>query len=140
VQATIHGLTLATTPLAILRASLEAVAYRFAVIERRLCGRPGCDHRLIASGGALLSSPAWMQIFADVIGRPVVASAEAEATSRGTAILALRTLGVLTSLEDAAVADGTLYQPDGARHARYQEAITRQGWLYEQLIGHPQPQ
>jgi sugar (pentulose or hexulose) kinase len=35
---------------------------------QRICGRAGCGHRLIASGGALLGSPAWMQIFADVLG------------------------------------------------------------------------
>ncbi len=134
VQATIHGLTLATTPLAILRASLEAVAYRFAVIEQRLCGRGQGEHRLIASGGALLHSPAWSQIFADVLGRPVVVSAEAEATSRGAALLALRTLGVLASLASVPAADGLAYEPDPARHALYQAAIARQRWLYERLI------
>jgi gluconokinase len=136
VQATIHGLTLATTPLQILRASLEAVAYRFAVIEQRLCGRPDCDHRLIASGGALLQSPVWSQIFADVLGRPVVVSAESEATSRGAALLALRALGALPSLAAAPAADGAVYLPDPARHERYQVAIARQRALYEQVILH----
>ncbi len=134
VQATIHGLTLATTPLQILRASLEAVAYRFAVIEQRLCGRPDCDHRLIASGGALLQSPVWSQIFADVLGRPVVVSAESEATSRGAALLALRALGALPSLAAAPAADGAVYLPDPARHERYQVAIARQRALYARLI------
>jgi gluconokinase len=134
VQATIHGLTLATTPLQILRASLEAVAYRFAVIEQRLCGRPDCDHQLIASGGALLQSPVWGQIFADVLGRPVVISAETEATSRGTALLALRALGALPSLDAAPAADGAVYPPDPVRHEQYQAAIARQRQLYERLI------
>jgi gluconokinase len=138
VQATIHGLTLATTPLAILRASLEAVAYRFAIIERRLFERSGpAAVRVIASGGALLSSPAWMQIFADVLGRAVVASAEAETTSRGVAILALRSLGALASLEEAAAADGPAYEPDPQRHAVYEEAVARQAWLYERVISSP---
>src|SRR6266542_257742 len=135
VQATLHGLTLATTPIAILRASLEAVAYRFAVIEQRICGRADCAHRLIASGSGLLRSPAWMQIFADVLGRPVVASAEPEATSRGAAVLALYALGALPSLESAQVADGPVYEPDRVRHAIYQAAIARQRWLYDGLIG-----
>jgi gluconokinase len=134
VPGTIHGLTLATTPIDILRASLEAVAYRFAVIEQRICGRADCAHRLIASGGALLSSPAWMQIFADVLGRTVVASAEPEATSRGAAVLALHALGALPSIEAAPAADAAVYQPDGAQHAMYQGAIARQRWLYERLI------
>lgn len=135
VQATIHGLTLATTPIEILRASLEAVAYRFAVIEQRLCGRSACDHRLIANGSALLRSPAWMQMFADVLGRPVVASAELEATSRGAALLGLQTLGVLPSVTSVPAADGAVCEPNETRHAIYQAAIARQRWLYDRLIG-----
>jgi gluconokinase len=134
VKATITGLTLSTTPLEILRASLEAVAYRFALIEGRICGQAGCSHRLIASGGGLLNSPAWMQIMADVLGRPVVASAEPEATSRGVALLALEALGVLATLEDAPATDGAVYQPDQARHERYQDALARQQQLYDLLI------
>jgi gluconokinase len=136
VQATIHGLTLATTPLAILRASLEAVAYRFAIIKQRLLGDEagGSAGSVIASGGALLSSPAWMQIFADVLGRPLVASAEAETTSRGVAVLALRSLGALASLEEAAAADGPIYEPDPQRHQIYREAVARQAWLYERVV------
>ena len=137
VQATIHGLTLATPPLAILRASLEAVAYRFAVIAQRLGSGAVGDHRLIASGGALLHSPAWMQIFADVLGQPVVASAEPEATSRGTALLALRALGAIPALDAAPAADGAVYTPDRGRHAVYQAAIARQRRLYERLIVQP---
>ncbi|HEX9371486.1 MAG TPA: gluconokinase [Roseiflexaceae bacterium] len=147
VQATLHGLTLATTPIAILRASLEAVAYHFAVIFERLGARdlglvedsqasspqPQTSH-IVASGSALLRSPAWMQIFADVLGRTVVASAEPEATSRGAAVLALHALGALPSIEAAPVADGPMYEPDGARHAIYQAAIVRQRWLYDRLI------
>ncbi|MEO8286181.1 MAG: gluconokinase [Chloroflexota bacterium] len=134
VQATIHGVTLATTPHEILQASLEAVAYRFALIEKRICARPGCGHKLIASGGALLGSPAWMQMFADVIGRTVVASAEPEATSRGTALLALRSLGAIPSIEAVPAADGEEYEPDSSRHTIYQAAIERQGRLYNRLI------
>ena len=134
VQATLHGLTLGTPPAAILRASLEAVAYRFALIEQRLCGRPDCDHRLIASGGALQRSPVWSQIFADVLGRPVVLSAEPEATSRGAAVLALHALGYFADLAHIPAADGMVYAPDPARHAIYQVGIARQRDLYERVI------
>ncbi len=134
VRATISGLTLATTPIQILQAGLEAVAYRFAIIEERICGQEACPHRLIASGGALLSSPTWMRIIADALGRPVVASEEDEATSRGVALLALRSLGALRSLADAPAADGRVYEPDAARHAVYREAIERQQRLYGVLV------
>jgi gluconokinase len=135
VQATIHGLTLATTPAAIVRAGMEAVAYRFALIEQRLCGQPACGHRLIASGGALPRSPVWSQIFADVLGRPLVLSAEPEATSRGASLLALHVLGQLPDLAALPAADGAVFTPDLVRHAVYQAAIARQRTLYAQIIG-----
>lgn len=133
-RATIHGLAFDTTPVAILRAGMEAVAYRFALIRVRLQEACGGTHTLIASGSALLRSPAWMQIFADVLGQPLVASGALEATSRGSALLALRALGTLPSLAVPA-ADGTIYEPDAARHALYQEAIARQQELYARIVG-----
>jgi gluconokinase len=134
VRATFHGVSLATTPIEMVRASLEAVAYRYAVIEQRICQRAGCDHRLVASGGALLQSPEWMQVFADVLGRSVVASAEPEATSRGSALLALRAMGAISAIDSIEAVDGEVYEPDGERHRIYQAAIARQRELYGRLI------
>lgn len=134
IPATIHGITLATTPIQIVQASLEAIAYRCALIEQRLCEKDGCSHRLIASGGALLRSPWWIQTMADVLGRPVVASAEAEATSRGTALLALKALGLVSSLEAITAQDGMVYEPNQERHEVYQAAIERQQALYGRLV------
>jgi gluconokinase len=133
-RAAINGLTLATTPIQILQAGLEAVAYRFAQIEDRICGQPGCAHRLIASGGALLSSPFWMQTIADVLGRTVVASNEAEATSRGVALLALRSLGASGELGELPADDGAVYEPNAERHAIHRAAVDRQQELYKRLI------
>jgi gluconokinase len=132
-RAALVGVTLGTTPLDILRASLEAVAYRFALIYRELEGDR--TPQIIASGGALLASPVWMQIIADVLGRPLLASAETEATSRGVALLALESLGAIPSLEIAPAATGAEYTPDPERHALYRAAIERQRALYAQLIG-----
>ena len=108
----IAGLHLSTTPLDILRASLEGVAYRFALIAQGICTETDCSHRFIASGGGLLNSPAWLQIFADVLGRPVVASAEPEATSRGAALLALEALKAVPSVEAVPSEDGRVYEAE----------------------------
>ena len=116
-----------------LQAGLEAVAYRFALIERSIRAQHQGTYQVVASGGALLNSPAWMQIIANVIGCPVVSSAEPEATSRGVALLALEALNLL-SLDDMPIADATVYEPDPVCHARYQEAIARQERLYDAVI------
>jgi gluconokinase len=133
-RATLHGVTVATTPADIVRANLEAIAYRFALIAERMDFAAERDYHLVASGSALLHSPAWMRIFADVLGRTVVASAETEATSRGAAVMALHALGEIPSLDALPAADGARYEPDGARHALYRAAVARQQWLYERII------
>jgi gluconokinase len=137
-RAAITGLSLGTTPLEILRAGLEAVAYRFALIAAQL--PQAGDAMFVASGGAILSSPAWLQIVADTLGRPVVASAEREASSRGAALLALEALGVIPSVAVLPAPLGATYTPDAARHAVYQAAVARQQRLYERLISRSDPE
>ena len=130
----IAGLSLATHPVEILRAGLEAIAYRFALIQRRLAAVAAPDAEVIASGGALLSSAAWMGMMADVLGRPVVDLGEHEASSRGAALLALEALGLLPDIAAVPTTLGATYEPDAARHARYQDGIARQTHLYDLLV------
>src|SRR5262249_24295602 len=86
--AAIVGLSLAPRPIGILRGGLETVAYRFALIHERL--RDACPGlaEVVGTGGALLASPAWMQIMADTLGVDLTPSAEPEGSSRGAALLA----------------------------------------------------
>jgi gluconokinase len=91
------------------------------------------DHAVVASGGALGRSRAWTQIIADALGRPVMWSAEPEATSRGAALLALEALGVVPDLVTARQTLGETFVPDRAHHARYREAIERQRRLDERV-------
>ncbi len=131
-RAAINGLSINTRPIEIARAMLEAVAYRFAIIAERMKIDPTA--RVIGSGGGLLHAPAWMQIFADVLNRPLIASAEKEATSRGAVLLALRSLGVIKSLDELPADLGETYRPDPGHHELYLQAIERQKELYERLI------
>jgi gluconokinase len=136
-RAAFTGVSLSTEPIHFLQAGLEAIAYRFALLYKLLQGILPETPRIVANGGAVLSSPAWMQMLADVLGAPVTASGELEATSRGAALLALLALGEIATLEDSRVAAavGTTYVPDQGRHERYQAGAERQRRLYEQLIG-----
>jgi gluconokinase len=128
----VFGLRLSTTPVAILRACLEAVALRFATLDSLLLEAVSDVREVVATGGALLHSDAWMQIMADALGRPVLASAEPEASSRGAAILALEALGVAP---DAVLPETTTrFEPVAAHTRRYREAAQRQRRLYDALI------
>jgi gluconokinase len=130
----IFGLRQETQPLDILRASLEAIAYRFAAIAQAL--EPVApDARCVATGNALRSSPAWIQIIADVLGRPVTLGSAAEASIRGAALLALEAVGKIANIEDVSVSVAEVFQPDMMRHARYREGLARQEQLYNRLFG-----
>jgi gluconokinase len=126
------GLRLSTSPVEILRASMEAVALRIAMIDRLLQQALPNAREVIATGGALLHSAAWMQIMADVLDRPVLASAEAEASSRGAAILALEALGVAPP--DLPPATSTRFEPVPEHTRRYHAAAERQRHLYDALV------
>jgi gluconokinase len=93
--------------------------------------------QVVATGGALLHSPAWMQIMADVLGRPVLASTELEASSRGASLLALETLGLLPEpLENMQPATQQRFEPVPEHTERYRAAAERQRRLYDQLVQH----
>jgi gluconokinase len=132
-RAAIAGLGLDTTAVHILCAALEAVALRIALVYRLLQPRAAPRHEVVASGGALGVSRAWVQTIADAIGHPVTVSREKEATGRGAAVLALEALGRLPDLGAAEVPPGQTLPPDPARHARLQDALERQRRLDDAL-------
>jgi gluconokinase len=129
----IAGLTSATTPDDIARAGLESVAIECARINRRLDEAWSRGSRIVASGAALLSSAAWVQMMADAIGRPVAEGKPKEASSRGAAVFAIERLG----LGDAGKLDpgvGRIFVPRPAATRAYRKASTRQDALYRALI------
>ena len=92
IRATLHGLSLDTSPIELIRALMEGIATRLATIcdALRESGIAQPDAMLSASGGALQASPAWCQIIADAAGVPLEVTDMPEATSRGVALIALR--------------------------------------------------
>ncbi len=135
----IVGLGFHTTPVEVARAALEAVALRCVEIESVLREAvPGLGE-LVGTGGALGRSRAWLGIFADALGRPLLASDEAEASSRGAALVALERWGLLRegdgTLEGVPARVGERFEPDPGRHAIYRAARARQRALYAAVQG-----
>lgn len=128
----ILGLRQKTTPVEIVRATLEAIAYRFALITRSL-DEIAPNATIVASGNALRSSPVWLQIIADVLGRPLLFGGTAEASIRGAALLALEAVGKIGTIEEDSFAIEQVFEPDLTRHARYQQGLARQEELYRRL-------
>src|SRR5215469_6642778 len=129
------GLTTSTSPIDILRANLEAVAYRFAAIYDLLEQEVPGKKRIVASGGAFSICAAWIQILADVLGVPVIASPAPEASSRGAAISALEAVGYIPDLGAIPAPLGRIHEPDRANYERYVAARHRQQELYDRLLG-----
>lgn len=121
----ITGMTGVTTSAAILRAGLEATAYGFRRVWQRLRPLATPDGQIMAGGGASNTSPAQMQILADVLGEPVHAALERESTLRGAALFVS---GQSTEHEI-----GRTYLPDMQAHAIYTAAIARQENLLQKL-------
>jgi gluconokinase len=130
----IAGLTLDSSPIEILRAGLEAVAYRLAAIHDLLAKSVGEPDELIASGAGALASPEWTQIICDVLGRPVKVAAESEASSRGAVLMALEALGVVESIESVDATALRIHMPRPDHHARYVSARARHETLYVKMF------
>ncbi len=131
----ITGLAWSHTPAEIYRAGLEAVAYRFRLIHALAAPVAEPDHLVVGTGGALLASPAWAQMLADVLGRCLTLAPEPQASARGAAMLALRGVGLPWKQAAEAVELGRTFVPDPSRCERYLAGAERQARLYEALVG-----
>jgi len=131
---TVSGLSMSSKPVEILRAAMEAVAFRFAIIAEIIeTASPG-EKEVVASGGGLLHSPTWTRIMADTLGRPITVSGVKEASSRGAALIALEALGG-PEIEAVQAPIGETFEPDPERHEIYRKALDRQRRLYDSVLG-----
>jgi gluconokinase len=122
----IAGLTFQADAADLLQAGLEGIAYRLAESADRL---PEA-REVVATGNALLASPEWTQLFADVLGVPVAASGVAEGSARGAAVYVLERLGA----EPEPAPLDRVHEPNPERTEIYAAARERQRELYERLF------
>jgi gluconokinase len=132
-RAAIVGMSFATEPFDIMRAALESVALRFREIYKILAAQFGDPAEVIASGGALLHSPAWTQMMADALGRPVIACTEPEASCRGAALWVLEQLGAIKDISSIPASMGATFEPRSEFAGAYNQLASEQHKLYNQL-------
>lgn len=125
----IHGLTFETTALDLRQAALEGVAFRFAEVADLM---PEVEE-IVATGGALLNDPDWVQIMADALARPITTSGVKEASLRGAAVVALERLGVSAPPSPL----GRIVEPRSDKVEVFQAARERQRRLYEAATSAP---
>lgn len=124
---TVVGITQATTAMDLLQAITESSYYRLATIVDYIPA--GSSPRFVVGGG-IEKSPSSLQRLADVMGRPLTALDEPEASLRGAAIFALERLGHRDLL---APATGRTVRPDEKRAKRYAIERARMAELCETI-------
>jgi gluconokinase len=132
-RGTIESLNAGSKPIDIVRAAMESICYRFALIARALDSFTS-GASIILAGKTFLSHPVWAQMMGDVLGRQVELFPDAEVSIRGAALLALETIGTIDSIELVKSEPGRLFLPDMRRHEMYTRAIERHEDLYRRLI------
>jgi xylulokinase len=131
----IAGLRLSTTRGEIVRAVLEGVTYEMALNAQVLgdCGAEIDSFRAIGGGA---KSPFWMQLKADLLGKPVHAMRVSEAVCLGAAILAGTATGRYRSARKASLDLSRIertYRPDARKAKIYRERFDRYRELYPTL-------
>ena len=123
------GLSLNTKPEEIYRALIESTAYGTRRILA-LYEENGLSVReIICSGGIALKNPLLMQIYADVLGKPLKVAGSEQTAALGSAIYAALSAGAgkggydcyAEAVRNMSKVRDIVYEPDGASHARYTE-------------------
>jgi xylulokinase len=112
----IIGLSLATTRADIVKAILECLTFELRINLDYLESAGLLVQELRAVGGGA-KSPAWLQIRADILGRPVRTLRVREAACLGAAVLAGAAAGVYASVDEGVartVRTGDAFEPDSA--------------------------
>ena len=128
----LFGLSLAHDYRHLSRSVLEAVGYRMRTIFEPMVELAGSPYEIRAAGG-FIKSPLWLQIVADVLGRPLQLVDSPEASALGAAQLAMLGSGIVSRFEDLAPMTGTAgtVEPDANRHALYSRLYALYRRLYE---------
>jgi gluconokinase len=131
-RAVLGGVSAATDADTLFRGIVEGVAMTYARVADEL--RPAAPQvlQVAAAGRVSNDQPEWLQILADVLGRPVTHVTRRRATLRGTALLALDVLA--PGAPRAPRATGATYQPRSAYVEHYAGRRARFAEVYDALV------
>ncbi len=100
-RAALHGLAARHGPAHIARAVLEGLAFACRDVVDRLAALGLPTHEVIALGGGSASAT-WLQLRADILGRPHRVAARADSSAIGAAMIAAVAIGHIADLHAAA--------------------------------------
>ena len=127
------GLTLQTTPAELYRAWIEATAFGARVIMERFEEYGMQVERIVNCGGISAKNPLAMQIYADIMGRPLAISRSAQTCALGAAMAGAVAAGAHADFASAATAmtgvQERVFTPDPAQQQVYNRLFA----LYRRL-------
>ena len=133
------GQTLHTTRAEIYRALIEATAYGARAIVERLQEYGVPVDRVVCCGGIAEKNELFMQIYADVLGHPMLVAGSPQTPALGSAISAAVAAGVYKSFEEAQSRMTSLkekrFTPDPEAKAVYDELYSMYRELHDTLGG-----
>lgn len=121
-RASFIGLNFGHGPAHLVRAVMEGVLFNLAMILTMLEELAGGPVDEIVAGGGFARSGFWLQMAADLFGRPLVVAENPETTAQGAALVALFAMGRAAGLPEAVAMLPEARRrviPEPARHARY---------------------
>lgn len=128
----IFGLKLSHTRAHLYKSALESVGYSIAqhvdILEER-----GVTLQHITAVGGGVKNPVWMQIIADILGKPIQIPSVTIGASYGDALMAALAMGRFQNFEELrqAIHIKTIIWPDSERHRSYQPMKKLYTQLYQ---------
>ena len=131
-RAVFGGVSAATDADVLFRGIVEGVAMTYARVADELHPAAPGVVEVAAAGRVSNDQPAWLQILADVLDRPVTHVTRRRATQRGSALLALDVLA--PDVPRAPRSTGATYEPRPAHVEHYAGRRARFAGTYDALV------
>ena len=126
------GITARHTQAHFTRAVIEGISLALYHIAQSL-DESGLHIERIHVSGGFVRSPQWMQLLADIFGKPIGLVSTEDASAIGAAYLAMKSLGVITSYAELDGTLTTIFYPEPENHRVY---LDKNFPLYRNLYKH----
>lgn len=110
----------------------EGILFNLYQCYQLLCQLGGSPEQIHLSGG-ILNSPKWMQMCADIFGREMLYSDISNVSMIGAAVLGMKVLGFLDSIEDHQQKGCEVLVPDPSMHQLYAQRFAAYLERYQKI-------
>ena len=117
------GLDITHTRAHMMRAVLEGIIFNLYMICNQTEKHSAVD--CIYANGGFADNSLWVQMLADIFGKPVIINETREAAAIGAVIMGLKSLEIISDYEQAAIfhSEKNRFSPDSVNHQIYQKSF-----------------